>query len=254
MSGDCDFELPEPNLGEHNGQGLKAFVVELDRKSCALAQIDGINSVCKWNIKTVGRLIYLLHCLQKIADRNRDGAAKQLALRVKAVIEHDLSGKVDYYFCNNCFHGVQSNVEEFLDKTSSIEWHPEVKVHLVKTFRNNFEYYAAICDSAVKEYETSWYTESFATQHQCLLDLTKAQMQKMQCATDFFEYLLNFLCNTRTSEKRNYVQIKAKSILHALTGSEKTKVESMEELENEINKRYHAYAEAHRLQLSMLAD
>jgi hypothetical protein len=253
MSGHCDFELPEPNLGKDNGQGLKSFVVAFDRSSCARAQIDGNNIVCKTNTETVGRMIYLYHCLQHIADANRDGAAKQFALSVKAVIEQDLSGEVDYHFCNNCFYGVYRDVEEFLDKTR-LEWHPGVKVDLVKTFRNNFEYYAAIFDSAAKDYETARHTESFATQHQRLLDVIKAQIKKMECATDFFEYLLNFVCNTHTSEKRSYVETRAKSILRTLTDTEKTTVKSTEELANEISKRYHAYAEAHRLQLSMLAE
>lgn len=257
MSGDCDFELdfelPEPNLGKHNGQGLKALVVKCDREICALTQIRGNHIVCEHSIMTVGRMIYLYHGLKNIADTKRDGAAKQFALRVEAVIKQDLSREVDYHFCDNCFYGVHSGVEEFLDKTR-IEWHPKVKVDLVNTFRENFEHYAHICKYAAKEYETAWLTDSFATQHQWLEDLVQAQIKKMQCATDFFEYLLNFVCNTDTSEKRSYVHTKAKSILRTLTDREETKVDSMEGLAHEISKCYCAYVEAHSLQLSMLTE
>jgi len=253
MSRDCDFELPEPNLGTYNGQGLKALVVECDTRICARTQIEGNDIVFEHNIKTLGRMIYLYHRLQNIADTKRDGAAKQFALRVEAVIKHDLSGEVDYHFCNNCFYGVHSGVEEFLDKTR-IEWHPKVKVDLVNTFQENFAHYARIFEGVAKQYETAWFTESLATQQQCLVDLVQAQIKKMQCATDFFEYLLNFVCNTDTLEKRSYVETNAKRILRRLTDTKKTKVESMEELANEISKRYGAYVEAHSLQLSMLKE
>lgn len=257
MSEYCDFQLPEPNVGKHNDKGLQVFVVELDRMSCALAQIRGNDSVCKSNIETVGRMIYLYNCLNNIADRYSDRAAQQFALSVKAVIEHDLSGEVDYFFSDNCFYGVYRHVERFLDQMkfqprAGIEWQPEVKFHLLKTFPNNFQHFAAICDAAVRNYETARHTESFETQHQCLCELIKAQINKMDCVRDFLEYLLNFVCNTHTAEKRNYVETTAKSILRTFTQLDKTKVESEQGLTTEISKRYNAYAEAHRAQLSML--
>jgi hypothetical protein len=259
MSGDCDFELPAPNLGKHNGQGLQAFVVAMDRESVALALIGGNVIVCKRNIEIVGCMIYLYNCLKKIADTYSDDAARKFALSIKAVIEYDLAGEVDYYFPDNCFDGVQRHVERFLDQMNfqddaGIEWQPEAKIHLLTTFRNNFEHFAGICKSAARKYETARHTESFETQHECFRNLIKAQIEKTNCTRDFLEYLLNFVCNTSMTEKLDYVETKAKGILRTLTEPDKKNVESEEGLKIEMSKCYHVYVQAHGCQLRMLRD
>lgn len=259
MSGDCYFELPAPNLGKYNGQGLQAFVVEMDRVGVALELIGCNDTVCKHNIAIVGRMIYLYNCLKKIDKTYSDGAAQKFALSIKAVIEYDLAGEVDYYFPDKCFNGVQRHVEQFLDQMkfqddAGIEWQPEAKIHLLTTFRNNFEHFAGICTSAARAYETARHTESFETQQECLRNLIKAQNEKTNCTRDFLEYLLNFVCNTSTAGKLDYVETKAKGILRTLTAPDKTNVQSEEGLKIEMSKRYHAYAKAHGCQLCMLRD
>lgn len=259
MAEDCDFELPAPNLGKHNGQGLQAFVVEMDRRSVALALIHCNVTVCNGNIEIVGCMIYLYNCLKKIADKYSDGAARRFALSIKAVIEYDLSGEVDYYFPDNCFYGVQGEVERFLDQMSfqddaGIEWQPKVKFELLTIFRNNFEHFAGICTSAARKYETARHTESFETQQECLGKLIEAQIEKTNCTKHFLEYLLNFVCNTSITEKLDYVETKAKGILRTLTEPDKTNVESEEGLKIEMSRCYHAYVQAHRCQLGMLRD
>ena len=257
MSTYLHFELAEPNLGNCNGQGLVAFVKQLDRMSCARAHLGGMDDVYKSDIETVGRMIYLCNVLEHTAKTYRDDPAHRFAQGIKTVINCELSGGVDYKLCDKRFHGVHKHVELFLDQSqwqerAGIDWQPQVKVHLVTTFRNDFEYFGAMCDAAASHYETARNTESFAIQHERLLDLTQAQSNKMNCMRDFLEYLINFVCNTHTSETRSYVETRAKSIMRAFTQPCKTKVESMEELEIEIDQRHHAYVQAHMWQLSML--
>ena len=258
MSTYLHFELAEPNLGNRNGQGLLAFVEQVDRMSCARAHLSGMDVVYKSDIETVGRMIYLCNVLEHTAKTYRDDPAHRFAQGIKTVINYELSGEVDYKLCDKRFYGVHKDVELFLDQSqwqerAGIDWQPAVKMDLVTIFRNDFEYFAAMCDAAASHYETARNTETFATQHERWLDLIKAQREKMKCMRDFLEYLLNFVCNTHTSETRSYVETRAKNILRTFTQPSKSKVESIHELEIEINQRHNAYVQAHTLQLSMLS-